>query len=205
MIDTIYRIGRLIRYEYVHDPWPLEYYENVYATEPGSAEMPSAGRAFSWKIIADLKQSGIELAQVLLHTGLSTYMDDELDKRKLIPEEQVRVNNESALKINRAMKQGRRIIAIGTTTLRALETASTGAKRLAAFDGYATLKISRDYRLKVADGILTGFHDPDASHLDILRAFLSEEQIWRSYREAKRLGYLWHEFGDLNLIVPRLR
>src|SRR5206468_429764 len=92
LIDLIYRLGRPIRYEYVSTPWDLDYYQTVYATEPGSAEMPSAGRAFTWKLLLDLKRRGIGSAYLLLHAGLSSYMDDELDRQHLASEEEYFVN-----------------------------------------------------------------------------------------------------------------
>src|SRR6266498_4201720 len=111
LIDLIYRLGKPIRYEYVSAPWDLDYYQTVYATEPGSAEMPSAGRAFSWKLLLDLKRRGIDTAYLVLHTGLSSYMDDELDAQHPASEEEYFVSATAADKINRARESGGRIIA----------------------------------------------------------------------------------------------
>src|SRR5437667_3427423 len=124
LVDLIYRLGKPIRYEYVSAPWDLDYYQTVYATEPGSAEMPSAGRAFTWKLLLDLKRRGIESAYIVLHTGLSSYMDDELDRQHPASEEEFFVNRITAQKINRARARGGRVIAVGTTVVRALESAA---------------------------------------------------------------------------------
>ena len=201
LVDLIYRLGKPIRYEYVSAPWDLDYYQTVYAKEPGSAEMPSAGRAFTWKLLLDLKRRGIESAYIVLHTGLSSYMDDELDRAHPASEEEYFVSATIAEKINRARKSGGRVIAVGTTAVRALESAVDESGRVRAQHGYTRLRIDNKHRLKAVDGLLTGLHEPEASHLDLLSAFLAAEQIRAAYEEAIERRYLWHEFGDLNLIL----
>jgi S-adenosylmethionine:tRNA ribosyltransferase-isomerase len=201
LIDTIYRLGKPIRYEYVSAPWDLDYYQTVYATEPGSAEMPSAGRAFTWKLLLDLKKRGIETAYIVLHTGLSSYMDDELDAQHPASEEEYFLGGVSADKINRARANGGRLIAVGTTVVRALESVADPAGRVHEQHGYTQLKIHSQHQLRSVDGLLTGLHEPEASHLDLLSAFLPAEKIRAAYEEAVTQRYLWHEFGDLNLIL----
>src|SRR2546430_9860392 len=201
LVDLIYRLGKPIRYEYVSAPWDLDYYQTVYAKEPGSAEMPSAGRAFTWKLLLDLKRRGIESAYIVLHTGLSSYMDDELDRAHPASEEEYFVSATTAEKINCVRKSGGRMIAVGTTAVRALESAIAETGRVPAQHGYTRLKIDSQHRLKAVDGLLTGLHEPEASHLDLLSAFLSAEKIRAAYEEAIARKYLWHEFGDLNLIL----
>ena len=201
LVDLIYRLGKPIRYEYVSAPWDLDYYQTVYAKEPGSAEMPSAGRAFTWKLLLDLKRRGIESAYIVLHTGLSSYMDDELDRAHPASEEEYFVSATTAEKINRARKSGGRMIAVGTTAVRALESAVDESGHVRAQHGYTRLRIDNKLRLKAVDGLLTGLHEPEASHLDLLSAFLPAEQIRAAYEEAIERRYLWHEFGDLNLIL----
>jgi len=201
LVDLIYRLGKPIRYEYVSAPWDLDYYQTVYAKEPGSAEMPSAGRAFTWKLLLDLKRRGIDSAYIVLHTGLSSYMDDELDRAHPASEEEYFVSATTAEKINRARKSGGRVIAVGTTAVRALESAVGESGRVGAQHGYTRLRIDNEHRLKAVDGLLTGLHEPEASHLDLLSAFLPAEQIRAAYGEAIERRYLWHEFGDLNLIL----
>lgn len=201
LVDLIYRLGKPIRYEYVSAPWDLDYYQTVYATEPGSAEMPSAGRAFTWKLLLDLKRRGIDSAYVVLHAGLSSYMDDELDRQNLASEEEYFVSRITARKINQARANGGRIIAVGTTVVRALESAATENGSVTEAHGYTRLKIDHQHRLRSVKGLLTGLHEPEASHLDLLSAFLPAERIHAAYREAIARRYLWHEFGDLNLIL----
>ena len=201
LVQLLYRLGRPIRYEYVSAPWDIDYYQTVYAREPGSAEMPSAGRAFTWKLLFDLQRRGIEAAYLLLHTGLSSYMDDELDARHPASEEEYFISEQAAEKINLAHSRGGRVIAVGTTVVRALESVADEGGRVQAKHGYTRLHITARHRLRTVDGLLTGLHEPEASHLDLLTAFLPAEKIRQAYEEAVRLRYLWHEFGDLNLIV----
>jgi S-adenosylmethionine:tRNA ribosyltransferase-isomerase len=201
LVDLIYRLGKPIRYEYVSAPWDLDYYQTIYATEPGSAEMPSAGRAFTWKLLLDLKRRGIDSAYVVLHAGLSSYMDDELDRQHPASEEEYFVSRITAWKINQARENGGRIIAVGTTVVRALESATSENGSVTEAHGYTRLKIDHQHRLRSVNGLLTGLHEPEASHLDLLSAFLPAEQIHAAYREAIARRYLWHEFGDLNLIL----
>ncbi len=201
LVDLIYRIGKPIRYEYVNAPWDLDYYQTVYATEPGSAEMPSAGRAFTWKLLLDLKRAGIETADIVLHTGLSSYMDDELDAQHPASEEEYFISATATEKINRARANGGRIIAVGTTVVRALESVVDPSRRVSEGHGYTRLKIDNRHALRAVDGLLTGLHEPEASHLDLLSAFVPPEKINAAYSEAIEQRYLWHEFGDLNLII----
>jgi S-adenosylmethionine:tRNA ribosyltransferase-isomerase len=201
LIDLLYRLGRPIRYEYVSEPWGLDYYQTVYAREPGSAEMPSAGRAFTWRLLFHLQRRGVEIAHVVLHTGLSSYLDDELDARHPASEEEYLIGTKAADSVNRARSSGRRVIAVGTTAVRALESAADADGRIRPGHGYTQLHITAGHVLRAVDGLLTGLHEPQASHLDLLAAFLPADVIQRAYVEAVRLRYLWHEFGDLNLIV----
>jgi S-adenosylmethionine:tRNA ribosyltransferase-isomerase len=202
LIDSIYRLGQPIRYEYAAAKWGLDYYQNVYATNPGSAEMPSAGRAFTWKMLFDLRRKGVEFAYLTLHTGLSSYMDDELDRQHLASEEEYFVSEETAEKVHAARRAGCRVIAIGTTVVRALESVAEEEKKLIrSGHGYTRLKITAESPLRITDGLLTGLHEPGASHLDLLSAFVPATRLRDAYEKAVRMRYLWHEFGDLNLII----
>jgi S-adenosylmethionine:tRNA ribosyltransferase-isomerase len=202
LMNSLYRIGNPIRYEYVSKPWDLDYYQTVYATYPGSAEMPSAGRPFTWKLLFELKRRGIRMAYISLHTGLSSYMDSDLDQRHISSEEEYFVSLATAEQINKTRSLGGRIIAVGTTVVRALETVAADDKGiLKGGHGYTRLHISSSYRLKAVDGLLTGLHEPEASHLDLLSAFLPARRIQEAYNDAIQRKYLWHEFGDMNLIL----
>lgn len=204
-VDAVYKLGQPIRYEYVSAPWHLDYYQTVYAQEPGSSEMPSAGRAFTWRLLFDLRRRGVETAYIVLHTSLSSYMDDDLDALHPASEEEYFISETAAAKINRAREQGRRIIAVGTTVVRALESAASESDphdiKIAAGRAYTRLRINQEYQLRIVNSLLTGMHEPEASHLDLLAAFLPPEQIREAYEEAVQMHYLWHEFGDLNLIL----
>ncbi len=201
LIDTLYHLGQPIRYEYVSAPWDLDYYQTVYAKEPGSAEMPSAGRAFTWKLLFELQRQGIQTANIVLHTGLSSYMDDDLDAQHLASEEEYFISEATAAKINRTHQAGGRVIAVGTTVVRALESAVDETGRVQAKHDYTHLRITESHPLKAVEGLLTGLHEPEASHLDLLTAFLPSSAIQAAYGEAVQQEYLWHEFGDLNLII----
>jgi len=201
LINAFYLVGQPVRYEYVSAPWGLDYYQTVYAREPGSAEMPSAGRAFTWRLLFDLQRRGVETAYIVLHTGLSSYLDEELDAQHPASEEEYFVSERAADKINEAHARGGRVIAVGTTVVRTLESAVDEQKRVQAGHGYTRLHITANHALKAVDGLLTGLHEPEASHLDLLTSFLPAEKIKEAYQEAVRQKYLWHEFGDLNLIL----
>ncbi|MDB5104102.1 MAG: hypothetical protein JWP91_1791 [Fibrobacteres bacterium] len=201
LMDSLSRLGSPVRYWYASAPWDLDYYQTVYAREPGSVEMPSAGRAFTWKLLMELRAKGIDTAFLVLHAGLSSYMDQEFDAGHPASVEPFRLDDPAAERINRAKERGGRIVAVGTTVVRALESIADDSGRVRASRGSTCLRITPGYRLKVADGLLTGFHEPEASHLDLLTAFMPPEKLGPIYEEALREKYLWHEFGDANLIL----
>jgi S-adenosylmethionine:tRNA ribosyltransferase-isomerase len=203
LFESFYHIGQPIRYEYVSEPWDLDYYQTVYATNPGSAEMPSAGRPFTWKLLFELKRNGIKMAYISLHTGLSSYMDSGLDQRHIASEEEYFVSSKTAEQLNRTHSLGGRVIAVGTTVVRTLETVAADGKKgkVKAGHGYTRMHITANHRLKAVDGLLTGLHEPEASHLDLLTAFLPAERLHEAYKKAIQRKYLWHEFGDMNLIL----
>ena len=189
--------GLPIRYSYVQNDWPIDYYQTVYATEVGSAEMPSAGRAFTPKIITKLVAKGIQIAPLILHTGVASLEADEPPY-----EEYYRVSAETAQIINNTRKNGGRIIAIGTTVVRALETVADKAGHVSQGEGWTSLIISPDRPMQIVDGLLTGMHEPSATHLSMLQALAGLEHLKLTYEAALNKHYLWHEFGDLHLILP---
>ena len=200
-INLLYQIGQPIHYDYVSANFPIDYYQTIYAKEPGSSEMPSAGRAFTWKMLFNLKRKGIDTAYLTLHAGLSSYMDGKIDALHLASEEEYFIPEITVNKIADTIARGGRIIAVGTTVVRALESAVNSEGKIIPGHKYTSLKITENYKLKMADGIITGLHEPEASHLDLLSAFLPPSMIKASYEEAIKRKYLWHEFGDLNLII----
>ena len=200
-VDSIYRLGRPIRYEYVSAHWNWDYYKQSTRRSPVRAEMASAGRAFTWRLLFDLRRRGVKTAYVLLHAGLSSYADDELDAQHYASEEEYLVAEGAASKINAAHERGARVIAVGTTVVRALESVAAESGKIQAWHGYTRLRITAEHRLRVPDGLLTGLHEPEASHLDLLTAFLPAHEIQQAYEDAVRRKYLWHEFDDLNLVL----
>lgn len=201
LLDQIYRVGEPVRYTYVPDALPLDLYQTVYASQPGSVEMPSAGRALTWELLLKLKRRGIGLASLSLHTGLSSTRDDAVDALHPNYDEEFVVPEETARAVNATRERGDRIIAVGTTVVRALETAARADNTVAPMRGWTRLHVTPDYNLRIVDGLLTGLHEPQASHLDLLSAFVEPKRLQEAYQECVARGYLWHEFGDMNLIV----
>ena len=201
LLDLIYRLGEPIRYYYVENSLPIDLYQTVYAREPGSVEMPSAGRPFSWELLLSLRRKGIGLASITLHAGLSSTRDDALDAARPVSDEEFRLPAETAQAINATHAQGGRVIAVGTTVVRAVETAVNPDGAVEAAHGWTHLRIRPDYKLRAIDGLLTGMHEPRTTHLDMLSAFVAPDRLQAAYQEAIRLKYLWHEFGDMNLIL----
>jgi S-adenosylmethionine:tRNA ribosyltransferase-isomerase len=201
LIDRLYRAGRPVRYEYVAAPWPLEAYQTAYARQPGSAEMPSAGRAFTWRLLFGLRRQGVGTASLVLHTGLSSYLDDNLDAQHPVAEEEYFIPEVTAAAVRGARRRGGRVVAVGTTVVRALESVAADGGAVRAGHGYTRLRITAGHELRAVDGLLTGLHEPEASHLDMLAALAPAAVLREAYAEAVDRGYLWHEFGDLNLIL----
>ncbi len=191
------KYGFPIRYKYVREEWQASYYQNVYATETGSAEMPSAGRAFTPELITQLIAQGIQIAPLLLHTGVASLEEDEQPY-----EEYYRVPVGTARLVNSARQAHNRVIAVGTTVVRALETVAENDGTVHAGEGWTGLVVTSGTHLRAVDGLLTGLHEPRSTHLSMLLAFASARHLQKAYSEALEHGYLWHEFGDLHLLLP---
>jgi S-adenosylmethionine:tRNA ribosyltransferase-isomerase len=189
--------GEPIRYSHVRTSWPLEAYQNVYAVSPGSAEMPSAGRPFTRELISRLVAREIALAPITLHAGVSSHETHEPP----FPE-WFEVSEHAAEVICAARHRGGRIIAVGTTVVRALESAASADGCSCARSGWTGLVVTPECGVRTIDGLITGWHEPQASHLQMLEAVAGPALLARSYREALDAGYLWHEFGDSHLILP---
>ena len=189
--------GQPIRYRYVDRPWPIATYQNVYATEPGSAEMPSAGRPFTAEVITRLVAKGVGVSPLVLHTGVAS-----LESTELPYPERLRVSSTTAARVNETRREGGRVIAVGTTVVRALETAGGDEGVVRPVDGWTDLVITPQRGVRVVDGLLTGWHEPEASHLLMLEAVAGRPLLEISYVASLQEGYLWHEFGDMHLILP---
>ena len=191
--------GRPISYPYVSGDWPIAAYQTVYAGPPGSAEMPSAGRAFSPDVLEALTLRGIGFATLTLHTGVASLEGHE----RPYPEE-FWVPAATAAAVNAARAAGRRVIAVGTTVVRALESAAEADAdgQVLASHAWTALVITPERGVRVVDGLLTGLHEPRASHLAMLEAIAGRPHLERAYAAALDGRYLWHEFGDLHLLLP---
>ena len=189
--------GKAIRYGYVDREWPIEAYQTVFATEPGSSEMPSAARPFTAELVTELERRGTRIAPITLHTGVASPEAHEAPyaERFKVPQSTVDL-------VERTRRDGGRVVAIGTTVVRALESAVTMSGRLRAADGWTDLVITPERGVRVVDGLLTGWHEPRASHLLMLQAVAGRPLLDLCYAEAIAGGYLWHEFGDVNLLLP---
>jgi S-adenosylmethionine:tRNA ribosyltransferase-isomerase len=197
VLDYLYRYGEPIRYGYVPKRWPLADYQTVFATHPGSAEMPSAGRPFTDRLVTRLVSAGVLVVPVLLHTGVAS---PEAHERPY--PERFEVSTATARVVTRARRDGGRVIAVGTTVVRALESAATLDGVVVPTAGWTDLVVTPERGVSIVDGLLTGFHEPRASHLDMLATVAGHELLARCYAEALEHGYLWHEFGDVNLLLP---
>jgi len=204
--------GFPIRYGYVPHPWPSAMYQTIFATEPGSAEMPSAGRPFSHELVTRLVCRGVQIAPVVLHTGVASQENHEPPY-----EEFFRVPRQTAELVTSARHAGRQVVAVGTTVVRALETVTHESGVTVPGEGWTSLVVTPDRALRSVTGLITGLHEPRATHLALLQALVSvganvseprersriggRRHLERAYEEARRLGYLWHEFGDSHLII----
>jgi S-adenosylmethionine:tRNA ribosyltransferase-isomerase len=197
VLPYLERFGAPIRYGYVAGTWPVSMYQTVFATEPGSAEMPSAGRPFTPELVTRLVSSGVQIAPLLLHTGVASLEDHEPPY-----EEFFRVPATTADLVNAARRRGHRVVAVGTTVVRALETVAERDGTVREGHGWTSLVVTPERGLHAVDGLLTGWHERESSHLQLLEAAAGPELLDRSYRAAIERGYLWHEFGDLHLILP---
>ena len=199
--------GAPIRYSYITQPWPSAYYKTVFATDMvsmGSAEMPSAGRPFSHEVVSALRAAGVAIAPIVLHTGVSSLEDHEPPY-----EERFEVSADTADLVNATRAAGGRVIAVGTTVVRALETVTDSRGTTHPGRGWTDLVITAERGVRAVDGLLTGFHEPTASHLALVRAIprraghRTSLVVDQAYAEAADHGYLWHEFGDLHLLLPQ--
>jgi S-adenosylmethionine:tRNA ribosyltransferase-isomerase len=197
VVPYLLHYGKPIRYSYVPREWPLSYYQTVFAREPGSAEMPSASRPFSPSVVTRLASAGVLIAPLTLHCGVSSLEGDE----EPYPEP-YDVPPATADLVNHVRARGGRVIAGGTTVVRALETVAAADGRVAAGAGWTSHVVTPQSGVRAVDGLLTGLHEPRSSHLLMLAAFAGPDLLSRCYQTAIEAGYLWHEFGDVHLLLP---
>ncbi|MFC8737338.1 S-adenosylmethionine:tRNA ribosyltransferase-isomerase [Streptomyces sp. NPDC057144] len=193
--------GRPIRYSYTDRDQPLSVYQTVFALPAadgtGSAEMPSAARPFTARLVAELVSRGVQFAPVTLHTGVASAESHEppYPERFAVPEASARL-------INAVRAGDGRVVAVGTTAVRAVESAAGADGVVRARAGWTDLVVTPERGVRVVEGLLTGLHEPEASHLLMLEAVAGRAAIDRGYEAAVRGRYLWHEFGDVHLLLP---
>jgi S-adenosylmethionine:tRNA ribosyltransferase-isomerase len=197
VVPYLLKHGKPIRYSYVTSDWDLASYQTVFARVPGSAEMPSASRPFTPAVVTELAARGVLIAPLTLHTGVSSLEEDE----DPYPEP-FDVPPATARLVNHVRWEGGRVIAAGTTVVRALETCVDSDGLVLPSAGWTSHVVTPATGVRVVDGLLTGLHEPRSSHLRMLEAFCGEPLLARCYEEAIRAGYLWHEFGDVHLLLP---
>ncbi|MFJ6936356.1 S-adenosylmethionine:tRNA ribosyltransferase-isomerase [Streptomyces sp. NPDC101132] len=196
----LHRYGRPVRYRYTERDQPLAAYQTVFAVPSpdgaGSAEMPSAARPFTAELVAALVRRGVQFAPLTLHTGVSSPEAHEPPYP-----ERFEVPGATARLVNAARAGGGRVVGVGTTAVRALESAAGPSGVVAAARGWTELVVTPERGVRVVDGLLTGLHEPEASHLLMLEAVAGAEAVRRGYAEAVGRRYLWHEFGDTHLLL----
>ncbi|MGE0549393.1 MAG: S-adenosylmethionine:tRNA ribosyltransferase-isomerase [Kofleriaceae bacterium] len=196
---AIYAAGAPIQYAHRADALPLWSVQTSYAARPWAAEMPSAGRPVTWEVILSLRRAGIAIASLTHAAGLSSTGDDELDR--LLPwPERYEIPGVTAHAIASARGHGGRVIAVGTTVVRALEAAAT-SDGIRSGTGIATERIDATSELRVVDGVISGLHVPGESHFDLLSALAPAERLLRALELASEHGLSSHELGDSCLIV----
>jgi S-adenosylmethionine:tRNA ribosyltransferase-isomerase len=191
---NLYRYGKPVQYSYLNDELKLWSVQNVYSSRPWAVEMPSAGHAFSWRLLLKLIRKGVRVVPLTHGAGLSSTGDAKID-RALPLAERFEIPASAMEAVRQTIAGGGRVIAVGTSVVRALESASLG------LSGFTSLKLGPGYERKVVDGLLTGTHDVSESHYQLLRAFLPENVLTRVSQHLERQDYLTHEFGDLCLIL----
>ncbi len=197
------RHGRPIQYAHVPAPLALWDVWTRIAGPPVAFEPPSAGFALDWHALAAMRERGAEFETITHAAGISSTGDEELDR--LLPfDEFYRIPETTALAVSRARGQGGRVVAVGTSVVRALEHAATGDGHVRAGEGLATQHIGPASRLRVVDAILSGTHEPGTSHYELLRAFLDDATLQRTSAELDARGYRTHEFGD-SVLIERVR
>ena len=193
-------IGQYIKYEKDMPNFPQYVYRNVYSAVPGSVEYPSASRPFTEHIIEKLKKKGVNIVNITLHCNLGSMDATEFSgKNKLLPE-YYNISNESALILNRTLEQDGRIIAVGTTTVRAMATVYNG--KFHPGIGYTEIFINQNTKTGV-EGLITGMHDPTTSHIKLLENFVDISLLESAYETAIDSGFTWDEFGDSTMILPQ--
>jgi S-adenosylmethionine:tRNA ribosyltransferase-isomerase len=187
VLDHLRAHGEPIRYRHAPGNWPLAAYQQIFGNEPGSAEMPSAARPFTPGLVVDLVQRGVAIMPILLHCGVSS-----LEAHEMPYPERYRVPDATAAHVSAVHAAGGRVIAVG----------ARGVVHPAS--GWTELVVTPERGVRAVDGLVTGWHEPEATHLLMLEAIAGRPALERAYAEAHAGGYLWHEFGDSHLLLPEV-
>ncbi len=202
--DILSRVGEMPLPPYIHEKLKdKDRYQTVYCKQEGSAAAPTAGLHFTLRLIDELKAKGVEFAEVRLNVGLGTFRPvktDDLEHHKMHTEFYV-IDEENAEKINKAKKEGRRVIAVGTTSVRTLETVADENGLVKAESGDTSIFIYPPYKFKCVDGLITNFHLPESTLVMLVSAFASREKILELYNLAVKEKYRFFSFGDACLIL----
>ena len=200
LLEALYRVGHVVQYAYVERPLELWDVQNRYASRPWAFEPPSAGRPLTFGLFGELRVRGVELARVTHAAGLSSTGSPSLDLRLPFPEHSD-VPEETVRAVEAAQERRARVVAVGTSVVRALEGRMLGASRLSAGRNETSLIVGPGFRPRVVNGLVTGLHAPDGSHFALLEAFVERSLLVRAFEHAARAGYLEHEFGDSCLVL----
>ena len=180
-------------------------YQTVYAKHEGSAAAPTAGLHFTPELLDRIREKGVEIVPVMLHVGLGTFRPVKVDnvEEHVMHAEYFSVSEEAAEKVNRAKAEGRRIVAVGTTSVRTLESATDENGVLHAMSGDTRIFIYPGYRFRCVDCLITNFHLPESTLLMLISALTSREMVLSAYEEAIRREYRFFSFGDAMFITDK--
>jgi S-adenosylmethionine:tRNA ribosyltransferase-isomerase len=196
--NAMARYGRYIRYDHIPFDLPASYYVNPFGGVPGSVEYPSASRPFTRRVLSALQKKGVRTAEITLHCNISSLESEEFERVDRLLDEEYAVTEENADRILAAAEEGGRVLAVGTSVLRALES---WAGKGRAIHSRTELYIRPGFSFRIADGLITGMHEADGSHIDLVAALVDDSTLLSAYSTAADLGFQWHEFGDITLIA----
>lgn len=200
LLDISNTNGKLIRYGHIPFDLPESLYENTTGTVPGSVEYPSAARPFTSEILKALKDKGVILADITLHCNLGSLEPFEFEDSDILLDEEYFIPENTVSKINTAKTNGKRVVALGTSAVRTLESGYSKGN-LSAGKGLTTLFIRDGYSFKIVDSIVTGMHENQGSHIGMISAFAGRKLLKSAYEGASKDNFSWHEFGDLAIIL----
>lgn len=202
--EILNNIGDVPLPHYIHSKLKsIDRYQTVYAKTSGSSAAPTAGLHFTDRLIAELKEKGVEFAEVLLHVGLGTFLPvktEQVEDHKM-HSEFYSLSAAAAEKINTAKAEGRRVIAVGTTSVRVLESAAAADGAVRAGEGDTDIFIYPPYKFKAVDALITNFHLPESTLIMLVSAFVGREKTLELYNTAVKEGYRFYSFGDATLLL----